>query len=201
MYEDFIRFNSPNKYSTILDVGVSDLHSGGANWLERNYPYKAKMHACGLGNAEGLRSAFPDISYRKIEPNAPLPFLDNEFQIATCNAVLEHVGSFKNQRKLVRELIRVARQIFVTVPNRFFPVEHHTAIPLLHFNQHTFRLACKLLGKEKWSDQSNMIFLSKRRFSCLFPEHAVVGYTGLMLGPFSSNIFAYYRRVSDVSTD
>ena len=36
----------------------------------------------------------------------------------------------------------------------YFPVEHHTAIPLLHFWKRGFELACKCLGKEAWADES-----------------------------------------------
>jgi hypothetical protein len=48
--------------------------------------------------------------------------------------VLEHVGSADNQRRLLAELARVARRaVFVTTPNRWFPIEVHTQIPLLHW--------------------------------------------------------------------
>jgi hypothetical protein len=60
-----------------------------------------------------------------------LPFADSAFDILTSNAALERVGSLENQRSFLRELLRVGKKIFVTVPNRLFPVEHHTAIPLL----------------------------------------------------------------------
>jgi len=77
------------------------------------------------------------VDYRRIEPNAPLPFNANSFDIATANAVLEHVGSFEKQVLFVGELCRVARRVFVTVPNKFFPVENHTALPLAHYQPHT----------------------------------------------------------------
>ena len=40
----------------------------------------------------------------------------------------------------MRELCRVAGRVFISVPNRYFPVEHHTAIPLLHFWDKGFEL-------------------------------------------------------------
>jgi hypothetical protein len=61
--------------------------------------------------------------------------------------VLEPVGSERHQLSFVREPVRVAGKVFITVPNRHFPVEHHTAIPLLHFWTRTFDLACTDLDK------------------------------------------------------
>src|SRR5215469_9369494 len=89
----------------------------------------------------------------RIPPNQPLPFADKGFAIATSNAVLEHVGSADHQALFVRELTRVARKVFISVPNRYFPVEYHTAIPFLHFWDASFTLACRALGKTDWADE------------------------------------------------
>jgi hypothetical protein len=67
----------------------------------------------------------------------------------------------------VKELCRVAKRVFVSVPNRFFPVEHHTAMPLAHYLDGTFRIA----------------------IAAPAGRSAAVGYTGLLLGPLSSNLY------------
>jgi hypothetical protein len=159
--------------------------------VERKYPYPDRITAAGLSSARDFREAFPQVTYTRIEANRPLPFADAAFDIATSNAVLEHVGSGAHQEQFVREMARVARRAFITVPNRFFPVEHHTAIPILHFSEPTFRLACHWLGKGEWTEQRNLILMSKRALAALAPPgiRACIGYTGLRLGPFSSNLF------------
>jgi hypothetical protein len=93
----------------------------------------------------------------------------------------------------VRELSRVAKKVFISVPNRYFPVEHHTAIPLLHFWRPGFELACRWLGKSEWADERNLILMSRQGLSSLAPAGAVpvVGHTGIMLGGFSSNLFLF----------
>jgi hypothetical protein len=196
IYEDFLRTCRPQRHDTILDVGVSDIVNDAANLVERKYPYPDRITAVGLSSASAFRAAFPQVTYTRIEANQPLPFADAAFDIATSNAVLEHVGSCANQVLFVRELARVARRVFISVPNRYFPVEHHTAIPLLHFCKETFRLACLCLEKGEWTEERNLILMSKSALAALSPPgiDAKAGYTGVRLGPFSSNIFLLLQR-------
>jgi hypothetical protein len=196
IYADFLRCCQPDPEHTILDVGVSDVVNDGANMLERKYPFPQRITAAGLGAADDFRAAFPAVTYRRIEANRPLPFADKSLDIATSNAVLEHVGSKASQAFFMAELLRVARKVFVTVPHRFFPVEHHTAIPFLHFCDASFHVACRRLGKTEWADEANLILMSKQRLRAVIPGAAefVIGHTGIPLGPFSSNLVAFCRH-------
>ena len=146
--------------------------------------------AAGLGDGVAFRAAFPAVAYTTIEANARLPFDDNQFDIVASNAVIEHVGSPDNQRAFVAELRLVARQVFISAPNRYFPVEHHTSIPLAHFHDATFDWACRRLGKGKWLEPENLILMDAGALAALAPDGRV-GLTGLPLGPFSSNLFLH----------
>ena len=191
IYDDFIRCCPPGPHDTILDVGVSDVVNDAANLLERKYPHPERITALGLGEGTDFRAAFPAVAYRSIAANQPLPVADKSFAIATSNAVLEHVGSRANQLRFVAELMRVAQKVFVTVPHRYFPVERHTAIPLAHYWDGAFALACRALGKADWADETNLILMSKGRLRALAPAGAVVAHTGLRLGPCSSNLLLF----------
>lgn len=191
IYADFIRYCAPAPDDTILDIGVSDVVNDAANMLERSYPRPEKITALGLGSGDDFRAAFPSVAYRRIEPNQPLPFADKSFTVATSNAVLEHVGSAASQAFFIREMMRVARKVFISVPHRYFPVEHHTAIPLLHFWDASFAAACRALGKSEWADEANLILMSKARLRTLTPAGAVIAHTGLRLGPWSSNLLLF----------
>ena len=195
IYEDFILHCRPSFNSSILDVGVSNVINDGANVLEQRYPYKSRITAAGLGDAREFKSAFPEIKYVQIAGGHALPFADGAFDIATSNAVLEHVGSLENQRSFLRELLRVGKKIFVTVPNRFFPVEHHTAIPLLHYFDRTFAIACSAAGKREWAELNNLILMSRGLLSRTLPREvsARIAYTGLKLGPWSSNLLMFIQ--------
>jgi hypothetical protein len=198
IYADFLRCCRPTSTDSILDVGVSDVVNDGANMLERKYPHPERITAAGLGVADDFRNAFPAVTYVRIEANKPLPFADREFDIATSNAVLEHVGSSVSQAAFVAELLRVARRVFISVPHRYFPVEHHTAIPLLHFWDASFAVTCRRFGKAEWAEERNLILMSKHRLRDLAPSgiDVSIGHTGIPLGPFSSNLFLFADRTA-----
>ena len=193
IYDDFMRMCRPGRDDAVLDVGVSDVTGDAANVLERRYPWPERITAAGLGAADAFRTAFPRVTYRRIEANRPLPFADGAFAVAASNAVLEHVGSEAAQRRFVSELLRVGRRVFLTVPHRYFPVEHHTAIPFLHWSDAGFALACRRLGKQDWAEAENLILMTRRRLRAACPPGARVsiGATGLLLGPCSSNLYLF----------
>src|SRR5947208_15220808 len=62
-----------------------------------------------------------------------MPFPDKHFDIVFSNAVVERAGNSEDQAAFISEACRVGRRVFITTPNRWFPVEHHTAVPLLHY--------------------------------------------------------------------
>jgi SAM-dependent methyltransferase len=191
IYNDFLCICRPQPEETILDVGVSEVTGNLANFLERCYSFPSRITAVGIGAGHRFQEAFPAVRYREIAANEPLPFADASFDIATSNAVLEHVGSRENQRRFVAELMRVGRRVFLTVPSRYFPIEQHTSIPLLHWTGYTFELACRILGKLDWSRPENLILMSPRALRAACPPEARVqiGVTGIPLGPCSSNLY------------
>jgi SAM-dependent methyltransferase len=195
IYKDFIKFCSPKSSDRILDVGVSDVVGDAANVIERRYAHSENITAVGLGRGDEFVASFPQVKYKQIVANEALPFADRSFDIVTSNAVIEHVGSVENQRFFISELMRVGGRVFITMPHRFFPVEHHTAIPFLHWFDATFTAACQLTGKEKWSRPENLILMSHQRLKDICPAgaEAKIGATGIRLGPFSSNLFLFAR--------
>jgi hypothetical protein len=84
--------------------------------------------------------------------------------------VIEHVGDREQQRRFVEELCRVASRVFVSTPNRWFPVETHTLVPLVHWlPRPAADRAMHALRRENW-DQVGL--LGKRELLALFPPEA-----------------------------
>jgi hypothetical protein len=62
-----------------------------------------------------------------------LPFPDASFDVVFTNSVLEHVGDPGRQSRFAREVMRVGRSYWVQTPDRYFPVEQHLWMPLVHW--------------------------------------------------------------------
>jgi hypothetical protein len=53
-------------------------------------------------------------------------------------------------------------------------------------------MACRLTGQDDWANDENLILMTRKRLwriAAALGRSARVGYTGLRLGPFSSNLF------------
>jgi len=135
----FMETMAPTAETTVLDVGADDsgfgeLHEscGTLNFFEELYPWQERITALGEHEGTHFRASYPTSRY--VQGDAlDLPFGDGEFDIVFSNAVLEHVGGREQQHRFVEESLRVARRAFVTTPNRWFPVEVHTRLPLVHW--------------------------------------------------------------------
>jgi hypothetical protein len=134
MYARFLERTSIQPHETLLDVGVtSDQTYESSNYVEAWYPHKEKITAVGVDDAAFLEQLYPGVVYHRAD-GKDLPFADNSFDVVHSSAVLEHVGSFENQRSLIEELTRVARRVvFLTTPNRWFPLEVHSMLPFVHW--------------------------------------------------------------------
>jgi hypothetical protein len=58
---------------------------------------------------------------------------DGAFDVVFSNAVIEHVETLENQRRMAAEIRRVGRRYFVQTPNKRFPLEPHFLVPGFQF--------------------------------------------------------------------
>jgi SAM-dependent methyltransferase len=174
----------PTAETTVLDVGADELGFGEGdgcgtiNFFEELYPWPERITALGLHDGAGFRERYPHVRYVQGDACA-LPFEDGAFDIVFSNAVVEHVGGRERQRKLVSEAIRVGRCAFVTTPNRRFPLEVHTRLPLVHWlPDRMSHPVFRLLGKD---EAAELHLLSRRTFASLFPGRVRIVSLGLTL--------------------
>jgi SAM-dependent methyltransferase len=132
----FTELVAPGPETTVVDVGVTDSGVAGAygtdNFLEASYPWPERITAVGVTSLDRFAAAFPQVR-TVVADGRSLPFADGEFDVGFSNAVVEHVGGHADQVAFVHELCRVAKRVFVTTPNRWFPVEVHTLLPVAHW--------------------------------------------------------------------
>ena len=131
----FLELLRPGPDASVLDVGVTDAAFGGGstdNFFEALYPWPGRVTAVGHTSLERFAAAFPQVTVVRAD-GRDLPFGDRAFELGFSNAVVEHVGGREEQRRFVHELCRVAQRVFVTTPNRFFPLEVHSLVPFAHW--------------------------------------------------------------------
>jgi SAM-dependent methyltransferase len=175
---------APNAETTVLDVGADELGFGEGdgcatlNFFEQLYPWPERITALGLHEGVGFRSRYPGIRYVQGDACA-LPFEDGAFDVVFSNAVIEHVGGRERQRRLVSEALRVGRRVFITTPNRLFPVEVHTRLPLVHWLP--YAAARRVYGRLGKDFAQDLHLLSRRGLASLFPGRVRVVNLGLTL--------------------
>jgi len=132
----FLELYRPGAATTVLDVGVTNAPFGDGstdNFFEAHYPWPGQITAVCPTELDRFAAAFPDVRAVRAD-GRELPFADGSFDLGFSNAVVEHVaGGREGQRRFVHELCRVARRVYVTTPNRWFPLEVHTLLPFVHW--------------------------------------------------------------------
>lgn len=204
-WELFLRHIAPQPHERILDVGFSDKeYSATDNFLEKHYPYPSKITALGVDEPVEFPARYPDVRVVHYG-GSEFPFADNEFDIAWSNAVIEHVGTAatfrESQTLFIRELVRVARRVYFTTPNRWFPAEVHTRTPFLHwFPKPLFDRYLRLRGQD-WAGGDYMTLLSEQDLRARLREAGVSRYQLLKnrLGPIALDFVVVVRNEDETS--
>jgi hypothetical protein len=198
MFACFLAATGVAPDETVLDIGVtSDRSYAASNYLEAWYPHKHKVTATGIDDASFLCTQYPGMRFVRAD-GLRLPFRDQAFDVVHSSAVLEHVGSFARQCAFVGECCRVARRaVFITTPNRWFPIEFHTVLPLVHWlPKPTFRALMRRSGRGFFAEEANLNLMSASELRRAAQdiagfEHNV---SHALLGGWPSNLLLSMRR-------
>jgi len=114
----------PTEQTTILDVG-------GQLWC---WPEEASPALVTMINVSYLPGSVSTARRRVIRGDGcALPFRDRSFDIGFSNSVIEHLGTWDNQRRFAAEIRRVGQRVWVQTPARWFFVEVHMITPFIHY--------------------------------------------------------------------
>jgi len=162
---------NPEPYEKIVDIGVfAGSTDPNQNYLEHLYPHSGQITAVGIDDASFLQQQYPGLKFVKVIAHTRLPFEDNQFDIGFSSATIEHAGSMEDQKFFMEEAIRVSKRLFLTSPNRYFPLEFHTLLPFLHWlPQRIFRRILKDIKLEFYSKEENLNLLGKNELLSLVP--------------------------------
>ena len=121
----FMKILGPTPETVILDVGGLPY-----NWELVDCPSRITLF-----NLHGLPSGPPSArNFRWAQGSGTrLPYLNDSYDIVYSNSVIEHLGSFEQQKKFAAEVRRVGKKLWVQTPARGFFVEPHLITPFIHF--------------------------------------------------------------------
>ena len=153
------------KHKNMLDVGTTPSLANHENQVLKYFYKKIKINCLSNLDLSKLKSLYPEVLIY-LGDGRDMFFENNEFDVVISSATIEHVGSFENQLKFVSECYRISKyKTFITTPNRYYPIEFHTKIPLLHFLPKSYhRKILSLIGENFLSLEENLNLLSKRNF-------------------------------------
>ena len=150
------------KKTKIIDIGSTQLLDEYENILVKKYKYKNNITCFSNQNLINLKKKYKKIKILQGD-GRKINLKKNSYDIAYSSATIEHVGSFLNQVKFIKEMLRVAKKgIFVTTPNRYFPFDLHTFLPLIHIlPKRIHRRILKFFGYKFLSQEKNLNLLGK----------------------------------------
>jgi len=130
----FFAIMNPSPQARVLDIGGT-----GQTWLdesENESQHKSQNSARFPITLVNIRSdgRIEGGRFTAVEADGKaLPFADNTFDIAFSNSVIEHVGTWEDQRAFALEAQRVARKLWIQTPARSFPIEAHLLAPYIQY--------------------------------------------------------------------
>jgi hypothetical protein len=107
-------------------------------------------------------------------------YADKSFDVVFSNSVIEHVGSYADQKRMANEVLRVGRRYFVQTPNKRFPLEPHFLFPFFQYLPMTLRAQMLHRFDVGWykrvsslerarAEVESIQLLTRSRFAELFP--------------------------------
>ena len=174
IFKENIKFNKDSK---ILDVGTAPILESYENIIFHQYKWKNNITGFSNQNCNILKKKFKLNKF--IKGNAKnIKLKKNSFDISFCSATIEHVGDYKSQKKLISELFRVSRKyVFLTTPNRSFPIDFHTKLPLIHLlPKKIHRKILKFLKLDYFASEKNLNLLFSRDIKKICSDLKIMKY-------------------------
>ena len=155
-------FLNDKKINDVLDIGsTEDDTNESSNFIIKNLGNFKEVKSI---SDQSINSKFFSKSLKKSITSKFSKDDIKEFQsdLVISNATIEHVGDFKNQIMMCKNIINLSRKYYIIItPNRYHPLEFHTKIPLIHWlPKKTHRMFLQLFGLNFFANEKNLNLLS-----------------------------------------
>tara|TARA_B100000963_G_scaffold139462_1_gene121439 strand:+ start:820 stop:1524 length:705 start_codon:yes stop_codon:yes gene_type:complete len=162
-FKHFIHFTEYNDNQSLLDIGTTPSFDIEQNIILEKTKNNRNITCLSDQDCSILEKKYPNIKDFIIGDGTNTDFKDMSFDIVHSNATLEHVGSYNNQIAFVKEALRISKNhVFIQTPNRFYPIDFHTNLPLIHWlPKKIHRKILKFIGLNFYSTEENLNLLSE----------------------------------------
>ena len=162
-FNKFRKLTNYNINKTVLDIGTTPSMDDEQNIFLENTKNNLNITCISNQDCSVLKNKYPNVKEFIIGDGKKTKFLDNSFDIVHSNATIEHVGSYTNQLKFIEESVRISKKfVFIQTPNRYYPIDFHTTIPLIHWlPKKIHRKILNFIGLEFYSLEDNLNLMSK----------------------------------------
>ena len=171
-----------------LDIGTTeDISNQSSNTIIKNLK---RINIFKSISNQDIKSSFFEKKLNKSITDDLSKIELDEFSsdIVLSNATIEHVGSEQNQRRMLDNIIKLSKKVFViSTPNRYYPIDFHTKIPFLHWLPKKYhRKILKIIGLSFYAREENLNLLCKKDL-ILFMKKYDFNYKILNLKLFNIN--------------
>ena len=147
----------------VLDIGTTeDTNHKSSNFIIKNLNSFKVFKS--ISNQKIISNFFKEKLTKSITEDFSNMELERfKADLVISNATIEHVGNYKNQIKMCKNIINLSKKYFVIItPNRYHPLEFHSKLPFLHWlPRKLHRVILILLGYKVLSKEENLNLLSK----------------------------------------
>lgn len=151
-----------SKKKTIIDIGTTPSLDDEQNIMLSKIKNNKNITCLSNLDCKILLKKYPNIKRIIIGDGRNNKLPNNSFDIVHSNATIEHVGSYNNQLLFIKECTRIAKKyVFIQTPNRFYPLDPHTILPLIHWlPKNIHRKILKFIRLDFYSLEKNLNLLS-----------------------------------------
>jgi|688.fasta_scaffold212880_2 ubiquinone/menaquinone biosynthesis C-methylase UbiE len=161
----------------LIDIGTSPMLEKSENIILSKYKWKENITCLSDQNCNILKKKYKKTKFL-VGDAKKINYSNNTFDIVYSSATIEHLGSYENQLQALKEMYRISKKyLFLTTPNRFFPIEMHTKLPFLHFfPKKVFRLILRFFGENFFCYEKNLNLLTKKDLVRLCTDAKIINY-------------------------
>ena len=134
IHKIFVKQTNYNSNNSILDIGTTSSLDDNHNIILQKTRDNKNVFCLSDQDLFILKKKYPHIKQFITGDGKKTNFKKDNFDIIFVSATIEHVGSYNNQVNFIRESVRISKNyVFITTPNRYYPFDLHTKIPLIHW--------------------------------------------------------------------